>query len=178
MRFNNHTQYAWVFPLLVDLTACGDKEESEEETNTVEETDTGEEGTESVEDTAEDTDTGEELEELSVVNPVGESTTIDYTTGKQIVVDNVTMHMDEVNTASQFLADSEALKNLFGLFSGDDDEDDEICQDSSGNQVSIYSDWECESSGLCTNPNKSDQSCTPQTETDNVRTPNQAIKLR
>jgi hypothetical protein len=133
---------------------CGN-EEDVKDGDTDEQTDTDTDPEEDPEDTGESTDTGvepeEEPEEPSVGNPPGELIAIDHSTSHQTMVDNMTDHIDGLESALKFLEDSQVVENFFGLFS-DQDEDAGTCS-----ELMYTEQWDCENSGTCSNPNSYDQ---------------------
>ncbi len=59
-----------------------------------------------------------------VGNPVGDPIDIDHSTAAQTVEDNIILHMDGLQSAVEFLEDSQAVNNLIDLLFGDDDDDE------------------------------------------------------
>lgn len=59
----------------------------------------------------------------SIGNPVGDSIAIDHATAHQTMVDNLTAHIDGLDTSLGFLEDSRALTNISDFLFGDDDEE-------------------------------------------------------
>ncbi|MBM73830.1 MAG: hypothetical protein CMK59_00400, partial [Proteobacteria bacterium] len=90
-------------------------------------------------------------EEPTVGDPVGELVAIDHQAALSTVVDNVTDHIDGLESSIKFLEGSKVIENFFGLFS-DQDEDAGTCTD-----PAYTSEWDCENAYYCTNPDTWDQ---------------------